>query len=148
MRANWQQELRALGRRVTKQRLAVLETVQCAPHASADIVFAHLKDDIPTLTVQSVYIILTDLSDIGMLRKFEPPASPALYETRINDNHHHAYCIKCHRIADVACAIGASPCLTPSTSHGMKLLSAEVLYRGICEPCQQELHATTEADLL
>lgn len=134
----WSAQLRAKGRRVTKQRLAVLTAVHDSPHATADAVVNAVRQELPGITVQSVYVILTDLSDINMLRKFEPPGSPALYETRTGDNHHHAFCIRCGKVEDVDCAIGESPCLTPSDFHGMALISADVLYRGICTDCQNE----------
>lgn len=136
----WASQLRSHGRRVTKQRLEVLRAVQAHPHATAEDTVQQVRKTLPAISVQSVYVILTDLHGIGMVSKFQPPASPARYETRTGDNHHHAYCIVCGDIADVACAQGHAPCLTPSEDHGMKLLSAEVVYRGICKSCLQDRH--------
>ena len=79
------------GRRVTKQRLAVLHAVQEHPHSTADTIVQAVRERIPAITVQSVYVILADLTDIDLLRKFEPPGTPALYETRTGANHHHAF---------------------------------------------------------
>lgn len=132
----WSAQLRAKGRRVTKQRLAVLTAVHENPHSTADAVVTAVRQELPGITVQSVYVVLTDLTDIAMLRKFEPPGSPALFETRTGDNHHHAVCIRCGRVEDVDCAVGEAPCLTPNNFHGMALLSADVLYQGICVSCQ------------
>lgn len=131
----WANRLRAAGRRVTKQRLAVLDAVDRRPHSTAEDVAAEVRAVLPAITVQSVYVVLSDLTALDMLRKFEPPASPALYETRTGDNHHHACCIRCGAVTDVDCAVGAAPCLTPAQSHGMHLLSADVVYRGICASC-------------
>jgi Fe2+ or Zn2+ uptake regulation protein len=133
--ATWSDRLRSSGRRVTKQRLAVLDAVDRRPHSTAEDVVAAVREVLPTITVQSVYVVLSDLTAVGMLRKFEPPASPALYETRTEDNHHHAYCVRCGAVSDVDCAVGRTPCLTPSDAHGMRMLSADVVYRGICASC-------------
>ncbi|MFC6354329.1 Fur family transcriptional regulator [Rothia nasimurium] len=133
----WSAQLRAKGRRVTKQRLAVLTAVHDNPHSSAEAIVTAVRQELPGITVQSVYVVLTDLTDINMLRKFEPPGSAGIYETRTGDNHHHAYCIRCGKVQDVDCAVGSAPCLTPSDFHGMALLSADVLYRGICADCQK-----------
>lgn len=141
----WAEQLRSNGRRVTKQRLAVLDAVEAMPHATADDTVRRVRQVLPNISVQSVYVVLTDLTAIGMVSKFEPPGSPARYETRTGDNHHHAYCINCGMIADVACSVGHSPCLTPSEDHGMKLLSAEVVYRGICPQCQEDMASGTTA---
>lgn len=121
---------------MTKQRLAVLAAVQEHPHATADEIVEAVRQELPTITVQSVYVVLTDLTAINMLRRFEPPATPALYETRTGDNHHHGFCIRCGKVEDVDCAVGAAPCLVPSDYHGMALISADVLYQGICTNCQ------------
>lgn len=134
---DWSQHLHEHDRRVTKQRLAVLAAVEHSPHAVAETVWRDVKSSLPDITVQSVYVVLTDLTSIGMLRRIEPPHSPARYETRTDDNHHHAVCTKCGRIEDVDCAVGHAPCLTPGNSHGMIIQTADVLYQGICRHCQE-----------
>lgn len=128
--------MRELGLRVTRGRLAVLEALETHPHSSAEGVVGAVHQLLPDLSIQSVYNVLNDLTDQGMLRRFTPPHSPALYETRVNDNHHHAICTSCGRIQDVECAVGHAPCLTPSDSHGMDIQIADVLYQGICEDCR------------
>ncbi|QRZ62017.1 Fur family transcriptional regulator [Rothia sp. ZJ932] len=139
VRLGWTAGLRTQGRRVTKQRLAVLDAVHRSPHSTAEAIVDAVRQELPSITVQSVYVVLADLVDIEMLRKFQPPGTPALYETRTGDNHHHALCIKCLTVEDVECTVGHAPCLTPEQSHGMQLLSADVIYRGICANCQNQL---------
>ena len=149
----WAAALRAHGRRVTKQRLAVLTAVEHLPHSPAEHILAAARKDLPELTAQSVYVVLGDLTDLQMLRRFEPPHSPALYETRVGDNHHHAVCISCGRVEDVECAVGHAPCLTPSwdgNATPMTIQIADVLYQGICQDCQrtQKLPSTSEQQVI
>jgi Fur family ferric uptake transcriptional regulator len=137
--AQWSQELRGNGRRVTRQRLAVLAAVERSPHATADDAAAAVRAELPHIAVQSVYVILADLTELGLLRRIETPHSPARYETRVGDNHHHAVCTGCGRIEDVDCAVGHAPCLTPQLgpgSAGMTIQIADVLYRGLCADCR------------
>ncbi|GAB4099433.1 Fur family transcriptional regulator [Sinomonas halotolerans] len=133
--AHWAESLRAHGRRVTKQRIAVLDAVERHPHSSADSILATTREALPDMTAQSVYVVLGDLTELGLLRRFEPPHSPALYETRVGDNHHHAVCSQCGRVEDVDCAVGHAPCLTPSDNHGMTIMIADVTYVGVCTEC-------------
>ncbi|HET8878480.1 MAG TPA: transcriptional repressor [Arthrobacter sp.] len=136
----WSAALRAHGRRVTRQRLAVLGAVERHPHSPAESILAAAREELPDLTAQSVYVVLGDLTGLQMLRRFEPPHSPALYETRVGDNHHHAVCISCGHVEDVECAVGHAPCLTPHWGEGtspMTIQIADVLYQGICEACQR-----------
>ncbi|MDO4918375.1 Fur family transcriptional regulator [Kocuria sp.] len=137
-RDEWSSHLRSHGRRVTRQRLAVLDAVESVPHATAEDTVRQVRSVLPNMSVQSVYVVLADLAAIGMVSKFEPPGSPARYEIRTGDNHHHAYCIRCGVVEDVPCTVGHAPCLVPSEDHGFQLLSAEVVFRGICPRCQQD----------
>ncbi|NKX53494.1 Fur family transcriptional regulator [Arthrobacter mobilis] len=139
--ARWAESLRGHGRRVTRQRLAVLEAVEHAPHAVAEDVVDAVRAELPDITVQSVYVVLSDLTESGLLRRIEVPQSPARYETRVADNHHHAVCSSCGRIEDVDCAVGHAPCLTPSDTHGMTIQVADVLYQGICADCRTAAQA-------
>ncbi|MFI8596395.1 Fur family transcriptional regulator [Rothia koreensis] len=146
LRAQWSDELRSRGRRVTKQRIAVLTAVHRHQHSPAENIVTYVRDELPNITVQSVYVVLADLTDIELLRKFQPPNTPALYETRASDNHHHALCVVCGRIEDVDCAIGEAPCLTPSETHGMSIIAADVVYRGICQSCRSSEEGTGSPD--
>ena len=109
----WTTGLRTHGRRVTKQRLAVLHAVQDHPHSTADTIVQAVRERIPAITVQSVYVILADLTDIDLLRKFEPPGTPALYETRTGDNHHHAFCVRCGSSAPTCSTRASAPTARP-----------------------------------
>ncbi|MEV4900819.1 Fur family transcriptional regulator [Citricoccus sp. NPDC055426] len=131
----WAARMRAAGLRVTKQRLAVLDALHARPHATADEVLAHVRQSLPGITVQSVYTVLHSLTGAGLLRQLDLANSPARYETRVEDNHHHAVCTDCGRIEDVACAVGHAPCLTPSETHGMTIQVADVVYQGLCADC-------------
>ena len=65
----------------------------------------------------------------------DPPGSVARYEARVGDNHHHVVCRSCGVIADIDCAVGAAPCLTPADDHGFAIDEAEVIYWGVCPGC-------------
>ncbi|UFU03022.1 transcriptional repressor [Ruania suaedae] len=132
----WSAALRAMGRRVTRQRLAVLEAAHRLPHASAEAILHEARTALPDLTAPSVYQVLADLTEWELLRKLETPGSPARYETRIGDNHHHVMCIRCGAVEDVPCIVGHAPCLTPAPGTGMRVLTADVLFQGICASCE------------
>ncbi|MFB0834122.1 Fur family transcriptional regulator [Arthrobacter halodurans] len=145
---DYSDRLRDHGLRVTRQRLAVLAALEDRPHSSADIVVAEVRRDLPDVSIQSVYNVLNDLTARGLLRRFSPPHSPALYETRVDDNHHHAVCTSCGRVEDVECAVGHAPCLTPSDDHGMAIQIADVLYQGVCEDCRSGAAGIAAAPVL
>ena len=123
---------------VTAQRLAVLRAVSRHPHATADAVAESAREEIGTISRQSVYNVLNVLTDKGIIRRIQPADSPARYEDRIGDNHHHLVCRACGKTEDVCCAVGDAPCLTAKSHHGFKIDEAEVIYWGTCPTCQQK----------
>jgi Fe2+ or Zn2+ uptake regulation protein len=127
--------LRTSGLRVTTPRLAVLRATDSMPHATADDIVVALAAELPTTSHQAVYGVLNALTGVGLVRRIEPAGSPARYERRTGDNHHHIVCTLCGAIEDVDCAVGHSPCLTPSETHGFAVTTAEVTYWGICDRC-------------
>lgn len=128
--------LRERGLRVTRTRLAVLDAVGRLPHATADAVLTDVRSRAGAVSVQAVYDVLHALTEAGILRSIEPAGHPARYERRVGDNHHHVVCRSCGVVDDVDCAVGPSPCLTPSSTHGFLVETAEITYWGLCPRCR------------
>lgn len=127
--------LRQRGIQVTAQRIAVLRAVAARPHATADEVGEAVRAEIGAISVQSVYDTLSLLASEGLVRRIQPAGSPARFETRVGDNHHHLICRVCGRMIDVDCAVGSAPCLTAADAHGYEIDEAEVIYWGRCPRC-------------
>ena len=127
--------LRGAGLKVTESRLAVLDAIRAGEHLDADDVHTRVAEVLPTTSRQAVYGVLGALTDAGLLRRIEPAGSPALYETRIGDNHHHLVCTGCGKVFDVGCVVGEAACLTPSETHGFRIATAEVTFWGLCPEC-------------
>jgi Fur family ferric uptake transcriptional regulator len=127
--------LRQHGVQITAQRLAVLRAVQRHPHATAEQVVEAVRAEIGAISLQSVYDTLNLLALEGLVRRIQPAGSPARFETRVGDNHHHLICRVCGRMIDVDCAVGAAPCLTAADTHGYEIDEAEVIYWGRCPRC-------------
>jgi Fe2+ or Zn2+ uptake regulation protein len=127
--------LRQHGLQVTAQRLAVLRGVSARPHSTADDIYTVVRTGIGAISRQAVYDALAVLTDKGLLRRIQPAGSPARYEDRVGDNHHHLICRACSRMVDVDCAVGETPCLTAADDAGYEVDEAEVIYWGRCPEC-------------
>ena len=127
--------LREHGLHVTAQRLAVFDAVARGTHATADEVLAVVRDRLGSVSRQAVYDALGALTEAGLLRRIQPARSPARYEDRTGDNHHHVVCRECGIVVDVDCAVGEAPCLTASEDHGFTIDEAEVIHWGTCPAC-------------
>ncbi|WP_304999312.1 Fur family transcriptional regulator [Cryobacterium sp. TMT3-29-2] len=137
--------IRACGLKVTAPRLAVLRVLDLAPHSTAERLLSMVRAELPGTSLQAVYGVLAAFTGAGIARKIEPAGSPALFERRVGDNHHHIVCTRCSAVHDVDCAVGESPCLTPSNTAGFTVRTAEVTYWGLCPDCQTATLSTLSA---
>jgi Fur family transcriptional regulator, stress-responsive regulator len=136
---DFRQMLQEATLRVTRPRVAVLSAVYAHPHADTDSIIRAVRSDLPEVSHQTVYDSLSALTAAGLVRRIQPSGSVARYESRVGDNHHHVVCRGCGVIADVDCAVGEAPCLTPSDGErlleGFAIDEAEVIYWGLCPDC-------------
>ena len=130
--------LRERGIQVTAQRLAVLRAVAGQPHITADAVAEVVRTQIGAISLQSVYDALGLLVSEGLIRRIQPSGSPARFEDRVGDNHHHLICRTCGGVVDVDCAVGSAPCLAPLGDQGYEIDEAEVAYWGRCPDCLEQ----------
>ena len=121
---------------MTTQRVAILESVAEQPHCTAESVESDVCTRIGSISRQAVYDGLGTLVEHGLLRRIQPSRSPARFETRTGDNHHHLICRSCNRMIDVDCRVGHAPCLQPSDPAGYEIHEAEVIYWGHCPDCR------------
>jgi Fur family transcriptional regulator, stress-responsive regulator len=128
-------ELRGAGLRVTAARVALLETVRDGDHLDVEAIASGVRDRVGHVSLQAVSDALHALTAAGLVRRLEPAGSPARFEGRVSDNHHHVVCRSCGVVADVDCATGEAPCLTASDDHGFSIDEAQVIYWGLCPAC-------------
>jgi Fur family ferric uptake transcriptional regulator len=138
--------LRQRGVQVTAQRLAVLQAVTRHSHISADTVAEVVRTEIGVISQQSVYDALGLLVSEGLIRRIQPSGSPARFEARVGDNHHHLICRACGGVVDVDCAVGFVPCLTPIDDRGYEIDEAEVVYWGRCPACVERARRSSRGD--
>jgi Fe2+ or Zn2+ uptake regulation protein len=130
--------LRSAGLRVTAARLAVLDAARRGDHRTVEEIAAAVRRRIGSVSTQAVYDVLAALARVGLVRRIEPSGSPARFETRVGDNHHHLVCRSCGLVVDVDCAAERAPCLNPLTTSGFVVDEADVTYWGLCPECQAD----------
>lgn len=137
MNGDLERFLRDHGLQVTAQRLSILRAVSSRPHATADELIGDVRGEIGTISRQAVYDTLGVLVEKNLIRRIQPAGSPARYEDRVGDNHHHLICRGCGSTFDIDCAVGAAPCLVAGDDHGFEIDEAEVIFWGRCPSCQK-----------
>jgi Fur family ferric uptake transcriptional regulator len=124
--------------------LAVLRAVSRRPHCRADKVAEDVRAEIGAISRQAVYDALGILAERGLIRRIQPAGSPALYEVRVGDNHHHVICRTCGNTVDVDSIVGERHCTTAAAASGYKIDRAEVVYWGTCPECLTEWSGSGE----
>jgi Fur family transcriptional regulator, stress-responsive regulator len=104
-----------------------------------------VRNEIGAISLQSVYDALGMLVSERLIRRIQPSGSPARFEDRVGDNHHHLICRTCGRVVDIDCAVGAAPCLTPLDDRGYQVDEAEVAYWGRCPDCLEQSRTSSPA---
>ncbi|MGW8379764.1 Fur family transcriptional regulator [Streptomyces sp. ODS28] len=143
--------LKAKGLRNTAQRRAILVALRGHAHSTAteleSRVSAALEENASSggLSRQGLYNVLDDLTQAELIRCIEPAGSPARYELRVGDNHHHLVCRGCGRIDDVDCTAGRTPCLDPEDAKGFAIDEAEIVWWGLCGSCRRDSATTNTA---
>lgn len=122
--------------RATAQRIAILGVLRDRPgHFSVDDIGEAVRTRLGTVSLQTVYDALDALTSAGLARRIEPAGSPALFEARAGDNHHHVVCRRCGAVGDIDCVVGSTPCLDASDTGGFVLDEAEITFWGLCPDC-------------
>ena len=114
----------------------MLDVLTQGGHLEVDEITRQVRNRIDSVSTQGVYDVLGALSRAGLARRIEPAGSPARFEARVGDNHHHIVCRSCGAIEDVDCVRGERPCLVPGLGHGFEIDEAEVTFWGLCPDCQ------------
>jgi Fe2+ or Zn2+ uptake regulation protein len=130
--------LRQAGLRVTAARVAIMQTVREGDHLDVDAVYRGVRGRVGQVSLQAVYDSLHAMHRGGLLRRIEPAGSPARYEARVGDNHHHLVCRQCGKVTDVDCAVGHAPCLDPVSDAGYLVDEADVIFWGVCPDCRSQ----------
>lgn len=137
MDSDLDQLLREHGLQVTAQRMAIMRAVSARSHATADELIDEVRAVIGTISRQAVYGTLGILVEKNLIRRIQPAGSPARYEDRVGDNHHHLICRGCGTTFDIDCALGEAPCLVADDDHDFEIDEAEVIFWGRCPACQE-----------
>ena len=128
--------LRARGLRVTPQRAIVFRLVRQlgAEHPSAESVHVGATREMPSLSLRTVYTILGELVDLGVIRPLDVGTGSKRF--CINPRrHHHLVCSRCGRITDVFVDVGPLE-VPPDQRRGFVIMDHEVVFRGICAACR------------
>jgi Fe2+ or Zn2+ uptake regulation protein len=127
--------LRGHGLRPTPQRRAIVDAARRGGgHVTAESVFERVRDDLPTISLKTVYETLHSLVAVGVMRELVLGVGAIRFDMTPHP-HHHVVCLECHRIEDVDLDEDA----TRIHQHqGFSIVRTDVTAWGLCEGCQAD----------
>jgi len=125
---------RERGLRVTPQRQLLFRLLHGnAAHPSAEGLYAMASEQMPGISLRTVYQTLHDLSELGEIQTLEFGSGSARFDPNVDD-HHHLVCDGCGQVRDVQ--LDAVEALTPTDGlDGFLVAQAHVVFRGRCVRC-------------
>ncbi len=95
-------ELKASGLKATLPRLKILEIFQNSPvrHLSAEDVYKMLLNDQMDVGLATVYRVLTQFEQAGLLHRNHFEAGKAVFELNEGSHHDHLVCLDCGRVEE------------------------------------------------
>ncbi len=124
------------GHRYTEQRAAVFKLISHSTvHPTAENVFLGVRNEIPGISLATVYKSLETLVNCGLAKKLNPTDGSARFCGR-TEPHHHARCLACGGVSDVAGELGDSEITKlRAQMRGFRLLGYELELTGYCSDC-------------
>ncbi|MGN0879306.1 MAG: Fur family transcriptional regulator [Oligosphaeraceae bacterium] len=128
------------GWKCTPQRLAVYAHLRGnLTHPSVNAVWEAVREEIPSITRESVFRILTELSGIGLIARLDKIVD-ARFDGRADD-HGHLVCERCGCVMDFELPSGLP---LPESLHGFRARHTELRISGLCASCAAALSAEEE----
>ena len=123
---------------MTRQRKAILQTLKAVDtHPTADEIYQMVRQQLPTVSLGTVYRNLEILCQHGLVRKLELGGSQRRYDGDINE-HYHVRCIHCGRVGDVeVTAMSVVEHFHPE-HRDFEIIGHRLDFIGICSECKKE----------
>ncbi len=95
-------DLKNIGLKATLPRLKILEIFQRSPvrHLTAEDVYRNLLTDELDIGLATVYRVLTQFEQAGLLSRSNFESGKAVFELNEGSHHDHLVCIDCGRVEE------------------------------------------------
>lgn len=131
------EEFRANGLKVTPQRQSIFRALSgSSVHPTAEVVYALVSAEMPTISLRTVYQTLNDLASMGELSSLDIGSGSTRFDPNL-EPHHHLVCTSCGRIVDVHTTFPGVD-LPAASAAGFQITATEIVFRGRCADCASQ----------
>lgn len=123
------------GVRMTKQRQQVFDVLMdSTDHPTASDVFMRVKDQLPGISLATVYNCLDTLARHGLIKQVNLDRAPSRFCANRED-HVHFHCEQCGKVADAAPLKNLDAAAHWALPSGTQVTGIDVSIRGLCPDC-------------
>jgi Fe2+ or Zn2+ uptake regulation protein len=131
--------LSSRGYKLTRQRLAVLDTVARSDGCLAPAaVHAMAKDVCPDIGLTTVYRTLEILEGLGAVRRVHSEQGCHSYAAAASGHRHHVICLVCNAVVEFAGCDLSAVLKAVSGQTGFRVEGHWLQLSGTCPACQQK----------
>lgn len=124
---------RAKGLKVTPQRQLLFRLLHGnTGHPTAEQLFASASEQMPGISLRTVYQTLTDLSAMGELQSFDFGTGATRFDPNVG-THHHVVCRRCGQVCDVY--VAGTTNLRVEGLDGFAVDRSDIVFHGVCAAC-------------
>lgn len=130
---------RERGLSVTPQRLALYRAlVGTTSHPTPEMLFAEVREQMPTLSLATVYKAIETFKDMGLIREIRVPDDHRMRLDADVSVHHHLICVQCRSVVDLRMDLLEGVCVPSDLLQGFKVQSCSLQFTGVCSECERE----------
>ena len=124
---------RERGLKVTPQRQCIFRVLhETRQHPTAESVYDEVRQEMPTISLRTVYQTLNDLAAMGELQQLTLGSGSSRFDPTVAP-HHHLVCESCGRVSDLHVDF---PEVRVPEDAGFMASSTEIVFRGRCDACR------------
>ena len=133
-------QLRDSGLKVTGPRLKILDLFEKHPkeHMSAEDVYRILLDDGTEVGVATIYRVLTQFEQAGILLRHHFETGKAVYELNKGEHHDHLVCVKCGDVTEFHNEEIERLQDKIAQDNGYRIVDHALYMYGVCGKCQKK----------
>jgi len=132
--------------RKTQQRQAILSFLKgTREHPTAEQTHAAVRQDVPSISLGTVYRNLGKLVDEGLVRALPAGPQGRRYDA-VLEPHHHFFCIRCGKVEDVYPGLPSTVKEAMIRSIDREVSQFRLQFFGLCEDCAQPANQEREVN--
>lgn len=138
------QKCKANKLKITPQRVAIYKVLTASSvHPSAEQIHREVKKQFPNISIDTVNRTLLTFAGAHMIDVVEGHGDPRRFDSNQKE-HHHFYCVSCHKIFDFEADLLEGLTLPPDMEKNFLITGKRICLTGYCDQCRSKATGETE----